>query len=602
MNSDSQSQSTSHPPPSDSPAGRKPPKAKASQVYLRLLTYVKSHWFAFTLSIVGFLIYAGSMPAFAMVMEYLIEAIPKNEPSDRWFIPVWLMGIFAVRGFGSFMGNYYSSRVSFSVVHTLRTQLFTQLTSMPGNYFDNNNSGHLISRITYNVGQVTGAATEAFKVIVREGFTVIGLLGYLVYQDWKLTLIFLGVGPLIGLLVWQVGLRLRRLSSKVQNSMGDVTHIASEMINGYRVMRSFGGEDYENKRFDDASQNNLQQNMKIVTTSSINTPIIQLLVAAAMGFVMYLALTFMGTSDPGAFVAYITAASLIPKPVRQLSEVNSTIQQGIAAAHSIFEQLDQDSEEDSGTLEVERAKGFLRIRNLNFSYDGENPVLKNINLDIEPGKTVALVGKSGSGKSTLASLIPRFYHHHDGEISIDDIPIQQYTLRSLRAQIALVNQQVNLFNDTVFNNIAYGTLAASNPDDVQAAADAAHATEFIVRLPEGLQTLIGEDGVRLSGGQRQRLAIARALLKNAPLLILDEATSALDTESERGIQAALEEVMKNRTTLVIAHRLSTIESADTIVVMEDGEIVERGSHANLMELQGHYAKLHARQFAEETEH
>ncbi|MDN3637777.1 lipid A export permease/ATP-binding protein MsbA [Simiduia curdlanivorans] len=573
----------------------------AGQVYLRLLSYVKPYWFYFSLSILGFIIFAGSQPAFAVLMEYLINAIPKNDPSDRWLIPVWLMSIFAVRGLGHFIGSYYSSRVSLAIVHTLRTQLFNQLTKMPGYYFDNNNSGHLISRITFNVTQVTGAATEAFKVIVREGFTVIGLLGYLFYQDWKLTLIFLGVGPLIGVLVWQVGLRLRRLSAKVQGSMGDVTHIASEMINGYRVMRSFGGQAYESKRFDDASTKNTKQNLKIVTTSAINTPVIQFLVAGAMGFVMFLALTYMGTSDPGAFVAYITAAGLMPKPVRQLSEVNSTIQKGIAAANTIFMQLDEKVEVDSGSHVTTRVRGELNIKHLNFSYDGENAVLKDINLHIKPGQTVALVGRSGSGKTTLASLIPRFYQHADGDILLDDVPIQDYTLASLRDQIALVSQQVTLFNDTVYNNIAYGTLSDAPEEAVVAAAKAAHALEFINDMPEGLQTLIGEDGVRLSGGQRQRLAIARALLKDAPLLILDEATSALDTESERGIQEALEAVMKNRTTLVIAHRLTTIENAHHIVVMDAGKIVEQGNHQSLIALRGYYAKLHAMQFEEETE-
>jgi ATP-binding cassette, subfamily B, bacterial MsbA len=574
----------------------------AGQIYLRLLGYVKEHWFAFSLSIVGFLIYAASQPGFAVVMEYLIdEAIPNNTPRDRWLVPAWLMAIFAVRGFGHFVGSYYSSKVSLAIVHTLRTQLFNQLTNMPGFYFDNSNSGHLISRITYNVTQVTGAATEAFKVIVREGFTVIGLMGYLIYQDWKLTLIFLGVGPLIGIIVWQVGLRLRKLSAKVQGSMGDVTHIASEMINGYRVMRSFGGEAYEKNRFEHASRHNTRQNLKIVTTSAVNTPVIQFLVAGAMGFVMYLALTFMGTSEPGVFVAYITAAALIPKPIRQLSEVNSTIQKGIAAASSIFTQLDQAGEQDTGTLQVDRVRGELTIRQLNFSYDGESRVLDDINLTIEPGKTIALVGRSGSGKTTLASLIPRFYQHREGDILLDGIAVQDYSLTSLRAQIALVSQQVTLFNDTVYNNIAYGTLAGATEEEVMAAAHAAHAWEFIETLPEGMQTLIGEDGVRLSGGQRQRLAIARALLKNAPLLILDEATSALDTESERSIQAALEAVMRNRTTLIIAHRLSTIESADHIVVMDAGKIVEQGKHEELIAQQGYYAKLHAMQFVDELE-
>ena len=374
--------------------------------------------------------------------------------------------------------------------------------------------------------------------------------------------------------------------------MGNITHICSEMISGYRVMRTFSGEDYEKRRFEAVSRENLKQNLKLVRTSAIATPIMQIIVAMAMGSLVFLAMTFMDTSTPGPFIAYITAAGLIPKPIRQLSEVYGTIQKGIAAAQSIFEQLDERPEDDNGQLDVSRVEGRLQIQQLMFAYQAEEGnVLNGIDLNVAAGETVALVGSSGSGKSTLASLIPRFYDFQQGDILLDGKPLKDYSLASLRRQIALVNQDVVLFNDSVASNIAYGGLEDASLEDIRNAAEAAHATEFIEAMPEGFDTLIGEDGTRLSGGQRQRLAIARALLKDAPILILDEATSALDTESERAIQDALEELMKGRTTIVIAHRLSTIEKADKIVVMEHGSIVEVGTHQQLLAKNGTYAKL-----------
>ncbi|MCV6613488.1 MAG: lipid A export permease/ATP-binding protein MsbA [Cellvibrionaceae bacterium] len=567
--------------------------------YKRLLSYLRDHKLMFALALVGFAIFAGTQAALAELMGFLINAIEQQNPEHKIIIPLAMVSIFFVRGIGSFIGNYSISKVALGVVHSLRTQLFNQLTVAPADYFDSSNSGHLISRITYNVTLVTDACTEAIKVLIREGFTVIGLFIYLLYKDWKMTMVFLAIAPLLGVIVAVVGKRLRKISGKIQVTMGNVTQSASEMINGYKVMRSFGGEEFERQRFEQDSRANLKQNMKMITTVSLNTPLLQLIVAIAMGVLVYMAMSFMDTSNAGDFVAYLTAAAIMPKPVRQLSQVNARIQKGIAAAEDIFSQLDVAAEADSGSREVERVRGTIDIKQLNFCYSGSDEmVLKNINLQIPAGKTVALVGRSGSGKTTLASLIPRFYHHSQGSITIDGIAIEDYSLSCLRRQIALVNQDVTLFNDSLRNNIAYGDLGEVSEAALQQALKAAHASEFIQQLEHGIDTVVGEDGTRLSGGQRQRIALARALLKDAPILILDEATSALDTESERKIQAALEQLMQNRTTVVIAHRLSTIENADMIVVMDKGEVVEQGSHSELLAKDGAYAKLHAMQFSE----
>jgi subfamily B ATP-binding cassette protein MsbA len=483
------------------------------------------------------------------------------------------------------------------VVHDLRCALFDNLLTLPNRYFDNHNSGHLISRITYNVTMVTGAATDAIKVVIREGLTVLFLFGYLLYMNWKLTLVLLSILPVIALMVGSASRKFRKQSKKIQVAMGDVTHVASETIQGYRVVRSFGGEPYEQQRFHRASADNMNKSLKMTRTQAVYTPMLQLVIFSAMAVLMYLVLYLRGDASVGELVAYITAAGLLPKPIRQLSEVSATIQKGLAAADSIFEQLDEIPELDGGGYSRERVSGRLEVNNLSFQYAGsEKPVLDGITFTAEPGQMVALVGRSGSGKSTLASLIPRFYHHEQGQILLDGVDVENYTLRNLRQHIALVTQHVTLFNDSVASNIAYGDLAGAPIEDIRRASEAAYAAEFIEQMPQGYDTLVGENGVLLSGGQRQRLAIARALLKNAPLLILDEATSALDTESERHIQAALDKVMQGRTTLVIAHRLSTIEKADLILVMDQGRIVERGRHAELLALNGYYARLHAQQF------
>lgn len=565
-------------------------------IYKRLLGYVKPLTTFFVISVIGYVIYAASNVLYSKIMEHLVIAIESENAADKYLVPLEIIAVTVLRGIGAFLGAYYIARVANAVVHQLRVDVFNHMTTIPNRKFDESSSGHLVSLITYNINGVTAAATDAIKIGLREGATVIGLFSYLLYMDWKLTLVFIAVAPLIALLVTKVGKRLRRLSGKVQTTVGDITQVTSEMINGFRVMRSFGGENYEKNRFESASKKNYQQNMKIVMTAAANTPLLQLLIAFSMAFLIFWVLNFTELDSTAEFMGYMTSLGMMLHPMRRLGEIAPMILKGVAAADSIFQMLDAPSEKDEGTLDVARVKGQVEFRNLDFSYPNQNKlILKNINLNVKEGEVIALVGKTGSGKSTLVNLLSRFYEPDGGSILIDGTPVQNYKLQNLRQQIAWVNQHVTLFNETVAANIAYGKQHASI-EEIKAAADAAYATEFIEQLPEGFATLIGESGGRLSGGQRQRLAIARALLKDAPILILDEATSALDNESEYYIQQALKQIMKGRTTFVIAHRLSTIENADRILVMEHGEIVEEGSHAELLARQGQYTRLYESKF------
>jgi len=584
-----------------SPAPAKP--VAGWETYKRLLTYVKPFWLPFLLAIIGNIIYAAASTGMAAAMEYVITAIENPTAGNRILLTAMIVGVFAVRGLGTFLSQYFISYVGRHVINALRKDVFDRLLKLPSRYFDENAQGRLVSKLTFNVEQVAEATTNAVTITLREGLTIVGLLGFMFYTNWKLTLIFLAVGPIIAAVVTYASRRFRKISKRIQGSMGDINQVTSESISGYRVVRTFGGEDYEQERFRQVNDRNLKQSLKMASTQAISVPVIQVLVAVAIASLVWMMLApeIRGGMTTGQLVAFITAATTMAKPIRQVTSVHAKVQKGVAAATDVFETLDEEPEPDPGTYAPDRVVGSIRFDNVYFRYrDQLDDVLKGISIDVPAGQSVALVGRSGSGKSTLVSLLPRFYEYTGGEILIDDHPLREFSLQALRAQIALVTQNVVLFNDTIAANIAYGALRHCSREEIREAAAKAHALEFIDRMPDGLDTMIGDNGVMLSGGQRQRLAIARALLKNAPILILDEATSALDTESERHIQDALESVMEGRTTLVIAHRLSTIEQADRILVMDNGRIIESGRHDELLAAGGAYAQLHQMQFSEQA--
>lgn len=570
------------------------------QTYKRLLGSAKPYWMLFVLGAIGTVLMSVTDAGFTgMIKPIIDQAFVKRDGVFIHLLPILIVVIFLVRGISSFISSYFISRVARTVVRDMRRLIFTKLLYLPATFYDRNNSGYILSTIVYNVEQVAQACSDALITLIRESSLAIGLIVVMFVVSWKLSLLFFFIAPLIMWIVKWSSVRMRRLSANVQESVGDVTHVAGEGIDGYRVIRLYGGQDYESGKFNKATRENLQRELKIVVTNSVGTSSIQFLFAIPIAITLLVATNPAFHISAGSFAAIVAAMISLLRPIRRISTVNTDIQKGVAAADSIFQMIDEPVEKDTGTTALSRVKGDIVFQNVHFEYDtSKRAILKNINFSVKAGEMVAFVGKSGSGKSTLMNLLPRFYEINGGDITIDNINIHACPLIDLRKQFAFVSQDTILFDDTIANNIAYGLPAPVDREKIIKAAEAAHALEFILQQPEGFDAKIGEDGVLLSGGQRQRIAIARALLKDAPILILDEATSSLDVHSERHIQVALEDLMKDRTVLIIAHRLSTVENADRIVVLDEGEIVEMGTHHDLLQKNGAYAALYHAQFKE----
>ena len=575
----------------------------AAIIYRRLLSYAAPYWKIFVFAVVGMVVYAATEVSFAKIIEPMMDGgFVEKDPESMFWVPVFLVLIFAVRIVGTFFSEYGMAMIARNVIRDLRTNVFNKIIVLPTSYFDTSSSGSILSKMVYDIEQLAAATSGVIVVLIRDGITVIALFIWMLYLSPLLTLILFGIAPIVAAIVYAISKRFRMLGTRIQSSMGNVTDITEEAIKANQEIKIFGGQEFESQRFLETNQYNRRQNLKMVATNAISSPTIQLIVAIAFAAMIYIATNpeFVKEMSVGKFVSFLMAMIMLLQHAKRLTTINMTLQRGIAAAESVFKFIDVEEEIDQGSTEIEKIKGEVEFKNVNFLYKSEHEnVLSDINLNIKAGETVAFVGRSGAGKSTLVSLLPRFYDKTSGAIKIDGYDIERLSLKNLRSHIALVNQNVTLFNDTVAHNIAYSDLDNIDDSKLIAAAKAAHALEFIEKLSDGMNTVVGEDGVLLSGGQRQRIAIARAIFKDAPILILDEATSALDTESERHIQAALDELIKTRTTLVIAHRLSTIEGADKIVVLDKGKIVEMGTHKELIAKNQHYAALHKLQFKSE---
>jgi subfamily B ATP-binding cassette protein MsbA len=568
-------------------------------IYRRLLRYAKPYVGVFMIGVLGMLLFAATESALAyLVKQFLNGAFVKKNPAILWKVPIAVVVLFSLRGIGDYVANYYPSWVGRQVIKGLRRDVFAHYLRLPTAYLDRQQSGHMLSKLTNNIELVAGAATTAAISLMGDSLTLIGLLITLFYMNWRLACFCIAAAPVIGWLMQIANRSFRRYSTRIQNSMGDITRVSKEAIDAHRLIKIFNAEDHQIDRFEQVNELNRASNMKLVRAKSISNPVVQCIASIALASVLYVAIrqVFTHNMQVDEFLGFLTALMLIPSPLRSLVNVGGPLQQGIAAGQSVFELLDQPTEGSGGGLAIERARGEIEFRHVSFTYGSEKgPVLHDVSFRVNPGETVALVGRSGSGKTTLVSLVPRFYDVQQGTVLLDGVDVRDYRLTDLRSQISLVSQDVILFNDTIRNNIAFNATDKSQAQ-VEDAARAANVMEFVAQQPQGFETPLNDRGQNLSGGQRQRISIARALLKDSPVLILDEATAALDNESERRVQQELALLMKGRTTLVIAHRLSTVEGADRIIVLDQGRIVEMGNHHELLSLGGLYAALHGMQF------